>query len=157
CMYAPPHEFGVDLPEALAEARVESYRAFGWPAILSRTMAMGTRGAIVVSAAAALATLGLVLALGPPRRVVEAHLGPGAFYQVVPYAAMLTAFLLLAAYAGVAMAVSGLRFWRRAGARPADVLDPGAALTAARQALGLEYLRGGGDGCYYPADRPSGT
>jgi len=31
CMYAPPHEFGVDVPALLARARMESYERFAWP------------------------------------------------------------------------------------------------------------------------------
>jgi citrate/tricarballylate utilization protein len=118
---------------------------------------MGATSAVVASLAAAIAVLGLVLALGPPHRLIEAHPGPGAFYRIVPYAAMAVPFLLLSAYAGAAMVTSGLRFWRETGARLPDLLDARALLTAARESLGLEYLRGGGDGCYYPSERPSGS
>src|SRR2546429_2091494 len=31
CMYAPPHEFGVNVPALLGQARLESYERFAWP------------------------------------------------------------------------------------------------------------------------------
>jgi citrate/tricarballylate utilization protein len=35
CQYAPPHEFGVNVPQALAAARNDSYAAYAWPATLA--------------------------------------------------------------------------------------------------------------------------
>ena len=31
CQYAPPHEFGLNLPATLAEVRAESYAEHAWP------------------------------------------------------------------------------------------------------------------------------
>jgi hypothetical protein len=31
CQYAPPHEFGINVPRTLAEIRVASYEAYAWP------------------------------------------------------------------------------------------------------------------------------
>ena len=31
CQYAPPHEFGVNVPQAFAAARNDSYAAYAWP------------------------------------------------------------------------------------------------------------------------------
>src|SRR5438105_5399687 len=31
CQYAPPHEFGIDVPRTLSKVRVESYEACAWP------------------------------------------------------------------------------------------------------------------------------
>ena len=33
CQYAPPHEFGIDVPRTLSKVRVESYEAAAWPAL----------------------------------------------------------------------------------------------------------------------------
>ena len=35
CQYAPPHEFGVNVPQALAAARNDSYSAYAWPVPLA--------------------------------------------------------------------------------------------------------------------------
>ena len=36
CQYAPPHEFGINVPRVLAEVRAESYAQYAWPAPLAR-------------------------------------------------------------------------------------------------------------------------
>ena len=35
CQYAPPHEFGVNIPKLMSELRADTYREFTWPVILS--------------------------------------------------------------------------------------------------------------------------
>ena len=35
CQYAPPHEFGINVPRTMAEIRAHSYKAYCWPAFLS--------------------------------------------------------------------------------------------------------------------------
>ena len=35
CQYAPPHEFGVNVPKAFAELRVDTYQDYTWPRVLS--------------------------------------------------------------------------------------------------------------------------
>src|SRR5579859_5222960 len=35
CMYAPPHEFGVNIPKALAEVRERTYAAYALPRVVS--------------------------------------------------------------------------------------------------------------------------
>ena len=36
CQYAPPHEFGVNLPRTLAELRAETWEEYAWPGFLAR-------------------------------------------------------------------------------------------------------------------------
>src|SRR5512134_2087904 len=36
CQYAPPHEFGIDVPRTLAEVRLQSYEDYCWPPSLAR-------------------------------------------------------------------------------------------------------------------------
>ena len=35
CMYTPPHEFAINIPKILAEARTETYRRWSWPGFLA--------------------------------------------------------------------------------------------------------------------------
>ena len=37
CMFTPPHEFAVNIPQILSEARVESYKEWSWPAFWAWT------------------------------------------------------------------------------------------------------------------------
>ena len=34
CQYAPPHEFAVNVPQAMARVRVQTYTDYAWPAAL---------------------------------------------------------------------------------------------------------------------------
>ena len=36
CQYAPPHEFGVNLPQTFAQIRAETYEDYAWPRPLAR-------------------------------------------------------------------------------------------------------------------------
>ena len=36
CQYAPPHEFAVNVPQAMAQVRGETYVAYAWPAALGK-------------------------------------------------------------------------------------------------------------------------
>lgn len=36
CQYAPPHEFGVNIPKAMAQVRLETYQEFATPQPLGR-------------------------------------------------------------------------------------------------------------------------
>src|SRR6185312_1562577 len=55
CQYAPPHEFGVNVPQAMAAVRPKTYSEFAWPRALGRlydraglTMALATAGGLAL-------------------------------------------------------------------------------------------------------------
>src|ERR1700730_17979041 len=84
CMFTPPHEFGINIPKILAEARIETYQGWSWPGFLAR--AFKNRGTTVVLAfAVAALVLALSVFLIPAGGLFVIHLDPGAFYEVVPY------------------------------------------------------------------------
>jgi citrate/tricarballylate utilization protein len=85
----------------------------------------------------------------------EQQLGPGSFYRVIPHLAMAIPALAITLYGLTVLLVGGMRFWRDTGVSMRDFLDLRAVIDATTAALSLRYLRGGGDGCYYPDDRPS--
>ncbi len=146
CQYAPPHEFGINLPRSFAEVRAESYAEYAWPAPLARLF---RRNGTIVATIAALgvAVVFLALMLRQTNALFAAHAGPGAFYAVIP----LPVFLILAGigflYALLALAMAVKKFWRDAGAGAVRQVP---LLHAIRDALLLKNLGGGGDGCNYP-------
>ena len=153
CMYAPPHEFGIDVPSLLSRARVESYERFAWPGRLA--WAFRHPSAAVVGATAAGMALAVAAALASRGRS-GAPAGPGDFYAVVPYAAMAVPALVLSGFALAVLAVGFTRSWRAAGGEARELLDGRLWLTAAWEALTLRWLSGGGGGCRYPdRERPS--
>src|SRR2546427_1214528 len=88
CMYTAPHEFAINLPGALAEVRAETFARYAWP----RRVAGWTRSRLAgpaVGVAGLLLALLTVWATGGGPGFGSAHAGPGAFYRVLPYPAML--------------------------------------------------------------------
>jgi citrate/tricarballylate utilization protein len=148
CQYAPPHEFMVNVPQAMAKVRGQTYADYAWPAPLG---ALYHRNGLVV----ALATAGglalfLVLALLLRGSLLHEPLA-GNFYAVFPHNLMAGMFGAVFLFAVLALAMGGVKFWRAVapGAHP-----PGAAAEATKNALALTYLDGGhGDGCNESSDR----
>jgi citrate/tricarballylate utilization protein len=154
CMYTPPHEFAINLPQILSNVRMATYRRWSWPAILSGCFAGGRPGFSLAGLVVALVlVVGVVFV--PPGKLFALHLGPGAFYEVIPYLAMLIPAVVLFVYAIGVWLAGGARFWTETG----DVLRPRGSLKALTaglaDAFGLPYLKGGGPGCFYPGERPS--
>ena len=156
CMYAPPHEFAVDIPKLLGEARAASYRRYAWPGALAGLLAhpwWSAAGASLLVALLALVAVAVHAGLGG---MVEAQTGPGAFYRLIAYGVMLTAALSISAAALVLLVGGFLRLWRDVGGRGPELLDPKLWAAALWDAAALRYLSGGGGGCYHPDPaRPS--
>src|SRR6476660_8356319 len=51
CQYAPPHEFAVNVPAAMAKVRVETYAEYAWPSFMG---ALYKRNGLTVSLALAI-------------------------------------------------------------------------------------------------------
>ncbi|HXN15286.1 MAG TPA: hypothetical protein VN878_02845, partial [Usitatibacter sp.] len=73
CQYAPPHEFQLNFPRALAQVRAQTYRQYAWPGFLAS--AFDNNGVLVgLVTAASLAALLLSSALLiEPSRLFAAH------------------------------------------------------------------------------------
>jgi len=157
CMFTPPHEFAVNIPRMLSEARVESYKEWSWPAFGARSF-KEPRIATILAGSAALLVILLALALIGPSRLFSPHQGAGAFYEIVPYVAMVIPAVLLFAY-GIAVWIRGtIQSWSECGREsegPAAAVDGRALGKAIIAALSLRHLDGGGPGCTYPEERPS--
>ena len=39
CQYAPPHDFGINVPRAMARVRLETYTRYAWPAVFGKLYA----------------------------------------------------------------------------------------------------------------------
>jgi len=142
CQYAEPNEFKVNVPQAMARVRVQTYSDYAWPQALG---ALYRRNGLTVAlASAAGLMLFLVLALGMTGSLLHAPLA-GNFYAVFPHKLMVLLFGAVFGFSVLALTLGARRFWR-------DV-SPGAASGAAaaeatRDALRLKYLDGGhGEGC----------
>lgn len=152
CQYAPPHEFAVNVPQALAVVRGQTYADYAWPPAFGR---LYRRNGLVLSlATAAGLALFLVLGLLLNGRLFHAPLA-GNFYAVFPHNLLALLFGAAFAYALLALGMGVARFWRelsRVAEGAEDVADAAARMPAAAEAAGnalrLTYLDGGhGQGC----------
>jgi citrate/tricarballylate utilization protein len=155
CMYAPPHEFAINIPQLMAEVRTASYKRWSWPEALANSFERPRVGAWLGIVTAAIVILAGLLLI-PPIGLFSKHLGAGAFYRVVPYLAMVIPALALFVY-GLAVGVSGaMRAIREAGRVSGGASSPRGIAETLLAGLNLDYLKGGGPGCPYPDERPSG-
>ncbi len=146
CQYAPPHEFAVNVPQAMARVRVQTYSRYAWPGALG---ALYQRNGLTlcVALAAALA-LFLLLALA---RSGSLFGGPraGDFYAVFGHDLLVGLFAPVFLFAVLALGLGVRRFWRSiTPATSGAALTAPAAAEATRDVLRLKYLGGGhGEGC----------
>ena len=142
CQFAPPHEFGINVPALFAEVRARSYEQHAWPAWLGRAF---RAGAFRTGLAAMALVVSLLVLLSSTRgSAVWSPGGEADFYGVMPHGAMVAIFGTVSLFTLVAMAISGRRFWL--GMR--GPLAPGhEAWRALRDALTLRHLHGSGLDC----------
>ena len=155
CQYAPPHEFAVNVPQAMAQVRGQTYADYAWPPALG---ALYQRQGLTLSLALA-AGLALFLVLGAMLQgggldaLWGANLGAN-FYNLFPHNLLVGLFAPVFLFVVLALGLGVRRFWR--DVTPAT---SGAPLTAPATAeatdavLRLKYLDGGhGDGCHNEDD-----
>jgi citrate/tricarballylate utilization protein len=146
CMFTPPHEFALNIPAVMTEARVETYVEYGKPAVFAALFRRPERAAgIAVAAALVLIAAAVALFAGPD--AIRPQVGPGAFYRVIPFAAMLAVALGLALYGVLSIALSARSFARDIGGG-IRFATASSLRTALHDAFSLVYLKGGGSGCY---------
>lgn len=146
CQYAPPHEFGINVPRTLAEIRAFSYEHYCWP----RPLARAFRHSNLLTGLALAACLIAVIfgaTLIQHGGTIPQPVGDGDFYAVMPHRAMVTLFGGVFLFVIAAMWIGFRRFRRdldAAGARPRS---PRAVARAARDVLSLRHLHGSGLDC----------
>ncbi len=156
CQYAPPHEFGVNVPATLAERRVQSYADYAWPRAAGRLFEQnGLFVSIAISAVLALA-VGLMLMLINPALFWGVHIGEGAFYAIMPHTVMAGIPLAITSYVLVAFVVGLRRYWQHTGARwqGMPALKDAFASMATLRYLGGDNA-GGSPGCPSSSDKSS--
>ncbi len=147
CQYAPPHEFGINLPRSFAQIRIESYAEYAWPRPLA---GLFRRNGLVVSLIAAVAIAGVLLLTGGLQSdevLYGNHTGAGAFYAVIPYEVMVWTGLVTFGYAILALAMGFRNFWRDTAAGKGPPVDAAAIGQALADIFTLRNLGGGGHGC----------
>ena len=155
CQYAPPHEFAVNVPQAMAQVRGQTYADYAWPPALG---ALYQRQGLTLSLALA-AGLALFLVLGAMLQgggldaLWGANLGAN-FYHLFPHNLLVGLFAPVFLFVVLALAMGVRRFWRDVTpATSGAPLSAPATAEATDAVLRLKYLDGGhGDGCHNEDD-----
>ena len=165
CQYAPPHEFAINVPQAMATVRGQTYADYAWPPALGRLYRRNglTLGLALVVSLCVFLMLALVLvpplaagSTGSPHSTVSAWeplwraLPRGDFLAVFPHGLLVGLFAPMFALVVLALGLGVRRFWREVTpATSGHPLNRAAAAEATGQVLRLTYLGGGhGEGCH---------
>ena len=147
CQYAPPHEFLVNVPQAMARVRGQTYVDYAWPSALGR---LYQRNGLTVGLAVVVScTLFLLLAVAS-----SGSLWGGValrnFYDVFPHGSLVMLFAPALLWAVLALGMGVSRFWREVTpATTGQAVSTPAMAEATHDVLRLKYLGGGhGDGCH---------
>ena len=145
CQYAPPHEFGINVPRTLATIRLRSYEEYCWPRALGGLFRRNSVGAALGLAAASIVVMFLAAWLGGGRLVAASP--QGDFYAVVPHAAMVALFGAVGLFVAVALAIGVIRFWRDIQRDGRSSTGSGDVVRGLRDALTLRHLHSTGPDC----------
>ena len=150
CQYAPPHEFAVNVPQAMAQVRGQTYADYAWPPALGQLyQRQGLTLSLALAAGLALfLVLGAVLQGGGLGALWGANLG-GNFYNLFPHNLLVGLFAPVFLFAVLALGLGVRRFWRDVTpATSGAPLSAPATAEATDAVLRLKYLDGGhGEGC----------
>ncbi len=144
CQYAPPHEFAVNVPQAMAKVRLQTYVDYAWPPVLGKLYKRN--GLTLALALVAGLALFLLLVLGGSGL---GQSGAGTSYLVLSHNRMVGLFAPVLLFAALALGLGVRRFWREIiPATSGAALTAPAATEATLAVLRLKYLDGGhGEGC----------
>ena len=144
CQYAPPHEFAVAVPQAMAKVRRDTYGNYAWPQALA---GLYRRNGLTVALALAL-SLSLLLWLAVAVKGTFGVSAPdGNFFAVFGHDYLVALFSPIFLFAVLALGIGVSRWWR-ATAEPGEPVTLPAAVEATSHVMQLKYLDGGhGEGC----------
>jgi citrate/tricarballylate utilization protein len=142
CQYAPPHEFGVNIPQVMAQIRKETYMTYAWPKALG---GLYKSNGLLLSLSAGIAISFFLLLSAALNGSISSTPLNGNFYSVFSHNTLALMFGAVFSFSLLALAIGLIQFWRGIDS---GHISSGALAEAAHDALTLKYLGGGhGDGC----------
>lgn len=155
CQFAPPHEFAVNVPLALARVRRDSWERHAWPSALA---GLFRRSPVAMAVGLSVAVGAFLLAMAgwnDAGVLFTRQAGPGAFYRLLPHDALAVLFGGAFLYAALALTIAARRFTRSVDAQMPLRADARSIVRGLRDAATLKYLDGGGVGCVDTAEEPA--
>ncbi len=146
CQYAPPHEWGINIPKIMAEVRQQSYTEYAWPKGMGSLFERnGTIVSGVIVASISIVLILSMLLVSPENFWKARPAEAGSFYAVIPLIVMQIVGIASFGFALVAMWMGARNFWKDAG--PDGGVGPVALAIALWDVLTLKNLGGNGNGC----------
>ena len=147
CQYAPPHEFAIHVPNALADVRAQSYARYAWPKPLARAFHKNGMVVFGVSTVVLAVSMMAALTLIPSSTLHGGAAAGGDFYTVIGHGLMVLLAGLPFLFSVVAMVLSVRTFWHSA-CKSDGKLAWQDMFAAVQYAGSLKYMDGGhGQGC----------
>ena len=109
CQYAPPHEFAINVPKAMAEVRLETYQHYAQPAAFGSLYRRA--GVTTVLALVGGLIFFLLLAMELKGSLLHSPLA-GDFYQIFPHNLLAWMFGSVFVLAFGLLMTGVIRFWR---------------------------------------------
>ncbi|CAM5339588.1 tricarballylate utilization 4Fe-4S protein TcuB [Thauera mechernichensis] len=145
CQYAAPHEFAVNVPQAMARVRARTYSDYAWPSGFGALYR--NNGLTVALALAGGLALFLVLALLMQGSLFHEPVA-GDFYSIFPHNLLVSMFAPVFLVAVLALGIGVARFWREVSPGEVGLVSRAAIAETTADVLRLKYLDGGhGGGC----------
>jgi citrate/tricarballylate utilization protein len=141
CQFAPPHEFGINVPQTLAGIRLQSYQQYCWPSFMGAAFGRNGVATALLIAAAFSVLLFVAARMADPDAFTQPP-SAGDFYSVVSYGAMVSVFGAVGLYVVAALAIGLRRFRRDVG-----LVHPAFEPRALRDVLSLRHLHTTGVDC----------
>ena len=139
CQYTAPHEFNLNLPQALAEVRQDSWEEFAYPQVIANTF---QKNGLMIAIAS---IIGFALIFSAARWMGQTG-GPG-FYAVMSHNMMVAIFAPAFLFPLFSIGISLRRYWHATDGTRVKVSDIKQAFGAAAN---MRNLAGGhGDGCNF--------
>jgi citrate/tricarballylate utilization protein len=142
CQYAPPHDFAVNVPLAMAKVRQETYIDFAWPHAFGN---LYKKNGITVALASSISLIVFLLVTLVLNGTLFIAPNGGNFYAIFSHNTLVLMFGSIFLFAIFALGLGVTRFWRQISP---GTISGAAAAEATHDALTLKYLGGGhGKGC----------
>ncbi len=153
CQYAPPHEFNLNVPAAMAELRQENYGVYAWPGFMGKLFARNGLWVSLLSIVV-ITLFSIITASLTGDNFFARH--DNAFYGVIPHNVLAGLFGAVGLFVALALVLSCVKFWRTMQLPAPHRLNYRQVFQGIKDALSLKYLDGGnGQGCSYPDETPS--
>lgn len=153
CPFTPPHEFAINIPQILGQARLETYEAESKPKGTSSVFRRPLFFSLLVGIVGTALMFIFASLIADPSRIFSLQLGSDSFYVIIPYLVIIGAGLAVGAYVLYTYALELRSFFVSIDLKISDFFNPKAFFLASADALKHTFFRGGGAGCNYPKEQ----